>query len=96
MYGKVFLPIGPKVVPFGGSYLEFYKVIPKRNYFGAYGYSFGSLCVMPLCLLCVTSVGCFGFRGQTWTYEYVVVCASCLHDRVLNPKCLFWAVSVFG
>ena len=74
-YGQ---PIGPKVVPFGGSYLEFYKVlggagdlvskvisrviigvtpfrvlitllityllsplplqvIPKRNYFGAYG-----------------------------------------------------------
>ena len=31
------LGIGPKVVPFGGSYLEFYKVIPKRNYFGAYG-----------------------------------------------------------
>ena len=29
------LPIGPKVVPFWGSYLEFYKVIPKRNYFGA-------------------------------------------------------------
>ena len=33
------LPIGPKVVPFWGSYLEFYRVIPKRNYFGAYGYS---------------------------------------------------------
>ena len=33
-------PIGPKVVPFvGGSYLELHKVIPKRNYFGAYGYS---------------------------------------------------------
>ena len=31
-------PIGPKVVPFWGSYLEFYQVIPKRNYFGAYGY----------------------------------------------------------
>ena len=32
------LPIGPKVVPFWGSYnMEFYKVIPKRNYFGAYG-----------------------------------------------------------
>ena len=31
------LPIGPKVVPFWGSYLEFYKVIPKRNYFGAHG-----------------------------------------------------------
>ena len=31
------IPIGPKVVPFGGSYLEFYKVVPKRNYFGAYG-----------------------------------------------------------
>ena len=31
------LPIGPKVVPFWGSYLEFYKVIPKRNYFGAFG-----------------------------------------------------------
>ena len=28
---------GPKVVPFGGSYVEFYKVIPKRNYFGAFG-----------------------------------------------------------
>ena len=23
---------------FWGSYLESYKVIPKRNYFGAYGY----------------------------------------------------------
>ena len=32
-----YLPIGPKVVPFWGSYLEFYKVIPERNYFGAYG-----------------------------------------------------------
>ena len=31
------LPKGPKVVPFRGSYLEFYKVIPRRNYFGAYG-----------------------------------------------------------
>ena len=31
------IPKGPKVVPFGGSYLEFYKVIPKRNYFGAFG-----------------------------------------------------------
>ena len=30
-------PIGPKVVPFGGSDLEPYKVIPKRNYYGAYG-----------------------------------------------------------
>ena len=31
------VPIGPKVVPFCGSCLEFYKVIQKRNYFGAYG-----------------------------------------------------------
>ena len=31
------LPKGPKVVPFWGSCLEFYKVIPKRNYFGAFG-----------------------------------------------------------
>ena len=31
-----YLPIGPKVIPFWGSYLEFYKVIPKRNYFGAW------------------------------------------------------------
>ena len=30
------IPIGPIVVPFWGSYLEFYKVIPKRNYYGAY------------------------------------------------------------
>ena len=29
--------IGPFVVPFCGSYLESYKVIPKRNYLGAYG-----------------------------------------------------------
>ena len=35
---RLFIPRGPKVVPFWGSYLEFYKVIPKRNYFGAYGY----------------------------------------------------------
>ena len=38
------IPIGPKVVPFWGSYLEFYKVIPKRNYFGAYGYAERALC----------------------------------------------------
>ena len=31
------VPTGPKVVPFWGSYIEFYKVLPKRNYFGAYG-----------------------------------------------------------
>ena len=31
------IPKGPKVVRFGGSYVEFYKVIPKRNYFGAFG-----------------------------------------------------------
>ena len=30
------LPIGSKVVPFCGLYLESYKVTPKRNYFGAY------------------------------------------------------------
>ena len=34
----MYLPIGPKVVPFWGSHSEFYRVIPKRNYFGAYGY----------------------------------------------------------
>ena len=32
------LPIGPEVVLFYGLYLESYKVIPKRNYLGAYGY----------------------------------------------------------
>ena len=31
------LPIGPQVVPYYGLYLESYKVIPKRNYLGAYG-----------------------------------------------------------
>ena len=30
-------PRGSIVVPFGGPYLESYKVIPKRNYYGAYG-----------------------------------------------------------
>ena len=34
---EITLSIGPKVVPFWGSYLDFYKVLPKRNYFGAYG-----------------------------------------------------------
>ena len=37
VWGSGFIPIGPKVVPFWGSYIEFYKVIPKRSYFGAYG-----------------------------------------------------------
>ena len=31
------LPIGSKVVPFWGSYIESKKVIPKRNNYGAYG-----------------------------------------------------------
>ena len=31
------LPRGPEVVPFWGSYIESYKVIPKRNYYGASG-----------------------------------------------------------
>ena len=33
----IIVPIGPYVVPFGGLYLGSYKVIPKRNYYGAYG-----------------------------------------------------------
>ena len=32
------LPIGSIVVPSCGSYTESYKVIPKRNYYGASGY----------------------------------------------------------
>ena len=32
-----FFAIGPIVVPFWGSYVASYKVIPKRNYYGAYG-----------------------------------------------------------
>ena len=35
------LPIGPEVVPFYSLYLESYKVIPKRNYLGAYGKGIG-------------------------------------------------------
>ena len=31
------IPRGSKVVPFWGSYIESYKVIPTRNYYGAYG-----------------------------------------------------------
>ena len=31
------LPIDPEVVPFWASYLEFYKVHPKRNYLGPMG-----------------------------------------------------------
>ena len=32
------LPIASIVAPFWGSDLESYKVTPKRNYYGAYGY----------------------------------------------------------
>ena len=35
---KKAVPVGPKVVPFRGSYIESYKVILKRNYYGAYGW----------------------------------------------------------
>ena len=31
------IPFGPKVVPCYGLYVESYKVVPKRNYLGAYG-----------------------------------------------------------
>ena len=31
------LPIGSIVVPCCGSYIESYKVVPKRDYYGAYG-----------------------------------------------------------
>ena len=46
--GKVHgLPIGSIGVPFGGSYIESCKVIPKRNYYGASGcsHSLHSVCV---------------------------------------------------
>ena len=33
------IPIGPIAVPCWGSYIEPYKVIPKRNYYGASGYA---------------------------------------------------------
>ena len=33
------LRIGSIVVPFCGSYWGSFKVIPKRNYYGAYGYT---------------------------------------------------------
>ena len=35
------LPRGSIVVPFDGSYLESYKVIPKKNYYGAHGEPMG-------------------------------------------------------
>ena len=42
------LPRGPKVVPSWGSYIESYKVTPKRNYFGPLGIMnpAAGLCVM--------------------------------------------------
>ena len=33
--------LGPIVVPFGGSYLESHKVIPKRNHYGAVAGAYG-------------------------------------------------------
>ena len=36
--GILSLPIGPIVVPFWGSCIESYKVIPKRSYYGAHGW----------------------------------------------------------
>ena len=41
------LPLGSIVVPFGGLYLGFYTVIPKRNYHEAYGYPFFALYIIP-------------------------------------------------
>ena len=35
---------GSQAVPFCGSYLESYQVIPQRNYLGAYGYRWGFGC----------------------------------------------------
>ena len=35
------LPMGSTVVPFGGSSIDSCKVLPKRNYYGAYGYLHG-------------------------------------------------------
>ena len=37
--GPKYLPIGSIVAPFCGSYLGSYKVIPKKEYSEAYGYS---------------------------------------------------------
>ena len=37
------LPRGSIVVPFRGSYLESRKVIPKRNYYGAYGHRWNTV-----------------------------------------------------
>ena len=36
-FGEVRVPQGSIVVPFWGSYIESYKVVPKRNYHGASG-----------------------------------------------------------
>ena len=41
-FGVLFrVPIGPKVVPFGGSYLEFYKVIMGIGNSGLGFWAFG-------------------------------------------------------
>ena len=37
VWGSGGLPRGSIVVPFWGSYIESYKAIPKRNYYGAFG-----------------------------------------------------------
>ena len=41
--GQAPRPKGSIVAPFGGSFLESYKVTPKTNYYGAYGYRLRAL-----------------------------------------------------
>ena len=57
------VPRGSMVVPFGGSYLESYKVIPKRNY-GAYTY-------IPVMRSCKGSFRVLGFRVPLRVLKYL-------------------------
>ena len=71
------IPIGHKVVPFWGSYLDSYKVIPKRNYYGAYGsyqdcfgvpYSYSA--IFPQNLLLISKAPCY--RMLEWQFAFWV------------------------
>ena len=51
----VLLPIGPIVVPFGGSYVESYKVIPKGTATGPMGMvCFNRLFLVSFVCVCVS------------------------------------------
>ena len=75
------VPRGSIVVPFWGSYLESYKAIPKRNYYGASGYLaflkvLWGLILIPSSLQVRLAGALGGNRGSEVWLQWVVLASS--------------------